>query len=1200
MSAQQIAVSRLPHTADALIGRDAELARLDAAWGDPAQHVLVIRGIGGEGKTSLVAAWADRLAARDYDGASYFDWSFYSQGTRDQPGASAGPFVAAALTFFGGEEGAALANSPASGRDKAARLLEYLRAHRTLLILDGLEPLQYPPGPHAGRFRDDDMAVLLKGLAQKNPGLCVVTTREPVTDLARFQHATAPELELERLSEEAGSAVLRRLFEPATPKRVHHVQSTPAEREEIVRAVKGHALTLRLLGGYVYRCLRDVRRWREVDYAHADAEFVTNPNSPETRYGHAFKTIAAYERWLAGGGVRGVRQLAVLRLLGLFDRPAVATSLAALRAEPVIPGLTDSLVGLSAAEWNATLSDLEECGLVSVPRASAAGPGEPPLDAHPLLREYFARRLQEERPKAWRAGHRRLFEHLCATTAEGEEPTLDALQPLYQAVAHGCRAELHQQTLDAVYYDRIRRGGESYSTSKLGAFASDLGAVACFFEAPWSRVWPSLTENAQAWMLASAAFCLRALGRLAEALEPMRAAVQREVRQEKWKNAAIGAGNLSELKLALGEVPGAVAEAEQAVTLADQSGASFQRIAKRTTLAAALYQWGHRDQARALFRQAEDMQAQYPLLYSLPGFRYCDLLLADAERAAWGTTAGAKVEGDVRAACRDVAGRANQTFKIAERDNWLLDIALDHLTLGRSELFEAILGGSDFGAARAKLDEAVSGLRRAGTTHHLPRGLLARAWLRAVDDPRTGPESATTDLDEAWEIAERGPMPLFLADILLYRARLFAHESPYPWAEADDGPPRGPKDDLADAQRLIEKHGYGRRADEFADALADSRHWPDARKPLALPAHTATPPDRKEHAMHTVTRTVVQVDLVGYSTIAGLLDQGLGVETSARLDQQIQEFVDAGLAAVGVARRDAVKRPTGDGAQLVFDTPSQAHDFAVALHNAARSHNAGKPAGIGKRVFRVGVATGELVLDPQGGIAESSGMVIVRAARLEASAGPGGVLCDPATLAGLAPEVQARYGRRETVLGKRGETFDAHRCVLDPDGRKDAEHFTGPAAVPRPEAGPARPAAPPGKVDRKELLKLLDKVKSHQFDDLVFLLGVPVKLFPPDVLDLARRKSALLKWADEESELGNLLELLREMVGSADAIGATRTDTPPASPGPSAPGALAMWQKKLAYLQVAEAKESDTTAKFKLQEEIAEAKAKIGELGGST
>jgi len=42
--------------------------------------------------------------------------------------------------------------------------------------------------------------------------------------------------------------------------------------------------------------------------------------------------------------------------------------------------------------------------------------------------------------------------------------------------------------------------------------------------------------------------------------------------------------------------------------------------------------------AETLFREAEQMQLEdqphYPLLYSLPGFRYCELLLAAAERAA--------------------------------------------------------------------------------------------------------------------------------------------------------------------------------------------------------------------------------------------------------------------------------------------------------------------------------------------------------------------------------------------------------------------------------------------------------------------------------------------------------------------------------------------------------------------------------------
>ena len=50
---------------------------------------------------------------------------------------------------------------------------------------------------------------------------------------------------------------------------------------------------------------------------------------------------------------------------------------------------------------------------------------------------------------------------------------------------------------------------------------------------------------------------------------------------------------------------------------------------------------------------------------------------------------------------------------------------------------------------------------------------LGLVLLLFLTGARTGRDSAQADLDEAWEIAERGPMRLFLADIHLHRARLF-------------------------------------------------------------------------------------------------------------------------------------------------------------------------------------------------------------------------------------------------------------------------------------------------------------------------------------------------------------------------------------------------------------------------------------------
>jgi tetratricopeptide (TPR) repeat protein len=355
--------------------------------------------------------------------------------------------------------------------------------------------------------------------------------------------------------------------------------------------------------------------------------------------------------------------------MGLFDRPATADCVAALLAAPAIAGLTEPLVGLVEEDWNSSLDAIESAKLLAVHRAKGSGTLVS-LDAHPLLREYFGQGLRATQPEAWRAAHRRLYEHLCATK-EGDEPTVEDLQPLYQAVAHGCQGGLQQEARAKVYRDRILRGTGSngfYSLRKLGAFGSDLGALACFFETPWSRVSPALTEVWQAWLLGEAAFCLRALGRLTKALEPMRAGLEMGARQENWAEAARRASNLSALELTLGEVAAAVKDAEQSVSYADRSGDAFQRMVNRTTHADALHQAGRRAEAEARFREAEKMQAelqpQYPLLYSPRGFRYCDLLLAEAEREAGRAQGEVKQEASL-AKCRAVSERAARTLKIA-------------------------------------------------------------------------------------------------------------------------------------------------------------------------------------------------------------------------------------------------------------------------------------------------------------------------------------------------------------------------------------------------------------------------------------------------------------------------------------------------------------------------------------------------------
>lgn len=270
-------------------------------------HVLTFVALGGEGKTSLVVKWVAELAAQDWPGCdTAFAWSFYSQGTREQLAASSDLFLKESLTFFGDDADKAFAASPAGAFEKGQRLARIVGQRRSLLILDGLEPLQYAPtSPTPGQLKDQGLAALLKGLAAASHGLCIVTTRYSLPNLRAFWQTTAPEVKLLRLSRDAGMHLLQQLG-------VRKESGSKAEFEKFVKDVKGHALTLTLFGGFLKRAFHgDIRQRDRVKFEKADEKMDG---------GHAFRTMAAYEQWLLrDGGDEGRREVAVLRLMGLCD-----------------------------------------------------------------------------------------------------------------------------------------------------------------------------------------------------------------------------------------------------------------------------------------------------------------------------------------------------------------------------------------------------------------------------------------------------------------------------------------------------------------------------------------------------------------------------------------------------------------------------------------------------------------------------------------------------------------------------------------------------------------------------------------------------------------------------------------------------------------------------------------------------------------
>jgi hypothetical protein len=381
----KVSLSRLPVTGERLFGREEELKQLDEAWVDAQTRIVVLVAWGGVGKTALVNYWLNRVQADDYGGARRaYGWSFYSQGAAEGKQASADEFFQETLAWFGDAQPGA-----GSGVEKGRRLARLAGQQKSLVILDGLESLQYPPGDVkelAGKLKDPGLASFLKELAAvAGGGLCVITTRQSVADLAPRQGFAVKEIPLEQLPEAAGVELLKSLG-----------VTTGAAQDfrQVVTEYNGHALALTLLGNYIKSVHQGDLRKRD--------EIKQLTNGQGKAYLHAGRVMAAYEKWFGPSPQRDI-----LYLLGLFDRPAEPGAIAALRKAPAIPGVTDRLQNLSERKWQWALSHLRAARLVA-----AEHPQKPDLlDCHPMVREYLGTKLEQEKPAGWRIAHERLYRY---------------------------------------------------------------------------------------------------------------------------------------------------------------------------------------------------------------------------------------------------------------------------------------------------------------------------------------------------------------------------------------------------------------------------------------------------------------------------------------------------------------------------------------------------------------------------------------------------------------------------------------------------------------------------------------------------------------------------------------------------------------------------------------------------------------------
>ncbi len=748
----RISIARLPPGGSDLFGRDTELKLLDDAWTDAKINIVSFVAWGGVGKTALVNHWLKRRMARDnYRGVErVYAWSFSNQGSEERAD-SADLFIDQALRWFGDAD-------PTAGTpwDRGQRLARCISQSRTLLILDGLEPLQHPPGPQEGRLKDAALQVLLVELAAEQPGLCVISTRARVSDLIEFENSTVLRHDLEQLSPQAGAQILRSL----------KVKGSDEELEQASKELGGHALSLTLLGSYLDEVFDgDIHRRKEIENLFHD-----------TRYGVAAQSmIAAYEGWLGEG-----MELAILRLLGLFSGPADAGSLEALRKPPAIQGLTEPLQHFKEREWNQAVAKLRRLKLLGQTSSQRA------LDAHPLVREHFKQQLKRNLPAVWREAHDRIFEYLRTATKDLPD-NIEEMAALYSAVAHGCAANRHEEALREIYLRRIQRGNQRYNWHTLGAYGADLATLAGFFDRLWDVPSDRLPDRLKATVLNDAGVDLRSLGRLHEAVAPIKAGLQIAVDSKEWTHASRVASNLTDLYVSIGDLQEAHKIAQTGVEHADLSDDSFTRVITRAGLGDVLHQQGLIEQAAVVFADAEKLlQGGKRFLTVWYGFLYCELLLSQGKAS-------------------EVKDRATQVLQASNEDKRAGLRGLYFLALAKSWMLDS--QQADLAEAREFINRAVYLLRHGGQIDRLMYGLLSRAaFYRKTKDF----DSSLRDLSEVFRIASGSGMGLHLTDYHLESARLQL-------AQAEKGKAR---EHIVTAKEMIDRMGYHRRDKEVAELEA--------------------------------------------------------------------------------------------------------------------------------------------------------------------------------------------------------------------------------------------------------------------------------------------------------------------------------------------------------------------------------------------
>jgi tetratricopeptide (TPR) repeat protein len=766
-----------PERVEHFTGRVEELARLDRWAADPQVSLIGVTAWGGAGKTALVTHWVLQ-AGRRPGVRGVFGWSFYAD-------PSAEHWAEGLLAWVRENLGIVAAASRL-----ATAVLGVLRAVPLLLVLDGLERVQEgPAGDGFGRLLDGTLREVLVGVCQQPPGgLVLLTSRFPFADLEAFDGGRARMLEVPPFTPAEGSALLAATGGDWLP---------DGQRQDLVRAVDGHALATGVLAGLL------ADRPPIDDLAALRAE-LNEATLTDSRVG---RVLAFYADRLAEPDRYLVAAVA------LFARPVTAGAVLAVTAHEVfgsrLAGWTPAMVQAAVRDRLGGLASWHPDGTIS---------------AHPLVRDTF-------RPLVLDAAGAAAETSLAGLPTGTVTSRADALR-MVEAIELLLDAGQWQPAHDV----HTNRSGVPPAWLTLPAARLGQRAATAFVATPARRAACAahLSRRSMSFYLNEVGLWAMNAGDLATAREYMPESVGQDREAGDMRNLSISLRNLTQCLSHLGQADLARDAAAEALTAAEATGEQEQRFQSRAFLGWLAGLTGDVAEAEQQFTAADQIQlAADPdgdHLYSLWGTLWAEWLirtgrLRPARRLTvrnaelsreYGSNADVarcdRLLGRIDLAAGDTAaaGKHLATAVGVFRDgDYLTDLAV---TLSDMASWCRAMG--DLDAAERHLAEAIAIAASRGLVPAQSAALAARARIRAAQATATTDQSLLFQgrdaADAALRLAVRHQLAWHELDALRAHALLDeAEHADHGWAAKADAlharlvPPGLDPDPLATVERLV-------------------------------------------------------------------------------------------------------------------------------------------------------------------------------------------------------------------------------------------------------------------------------------------------------------------------------------------------------------------------------------------------------------